>query len=266
MKTPCQTQEEASKDNLPVLIFVHGMYHGPWCWRHFKEFFDPRGYECDPVALRGHEEQRSCFRLFFARLSDFAHDVEAAAGKHNRPVVLVGHSMGALAVIRAAEIVKPAGIILLAPASTRSFREANVTFFLNHPCRSLLSFVTGYPRFAILNPFVCKELFFSPEMLDADLKENCRSLQNESLLATAQMLAGSWAGCPTYQPFGDTPVLVLGAKRDKSVSIEALDEIATSMGTKADPVPDVAHDMMLDCNWESVAKVMLVWLDNTFRH
>lgn len=260
MKTNGSQPAGAASDKLPVLIFVHGMYHGPWCWRNFVAFFTGLGYACDPVTLRGHGDQPKGFRLFSARLSHFANDVVAAARKHERPVVLVGHSMGALAVIRAAELIHPAGIILLAPASVRSFRRAMCQFTCSHPFRSMAATVLLYPRIAVLNPNVVKELFFSAEMRTEDVAQEWRQLQNESWLASMQMLLGPRFGCPTYRKPGDTPVLVLGAVRDRSASPDLVEQIAGDMGVDAEILPRVAHDMMLDCNWESVARRMQEWL------
>jgi len=37
------------------LLFVHGGWHGAWCWDdHFVDFFADAGYRAVAVSLRGH--------------------------------------------------------------------------------------------------------------------------------------------------------------------------------------------------------------------
>ena len=37
------------------LLFVHGGWHGAWCWDdHFLEFFAGAGYRAVALSLRGH--------------------------------------------------------------------------------------------------------------------------------------------------------------------------------------------------------------------
>ena len=37
------------------LLFVHGAWHGAWCWdEHFLDFFAAHGYAAHALSLRGH--------------------------------------------------------------------------------------------------------------------------------------------------------------------------------------------------------------------
>ena len=43
----------ASQDN-PILLFVHGSYHGAWCWAElFQPYFSKLGYKSVAISLRG---------------------------------------------------------------------------------------------------------------------------------------------------------------------------------------------------------------------
>lgn len=37
-----------------ILVFVHGVSHGAWCWVNFVEYFTKIGYACFVINLRGH--------------------------------------------------------------------------------------------------------------------------------------------------------------------------------------------------------------------
>jgi pimeloyl-ACP methyl ester carboxylesterase len=75
---------------LPLVVLVHGAWHGAWCWAGVQAELDSRGVPTLAVDLPGH----GASTLPFTDLAgDAAHvaDVVARAG---RPVVLVGHSYG----------------------------------------------------------------------------------------------------------------------------------------------------------------------------
>ena len=75
---------------LPLVVLVHGAWHGAWCWAAVQAELDGRGVPTLAVDLPGH----GASTLPFTDLAgDAAHvaDVVARAG---RPVVLVGHSYG----------------------------------------------------------------------------------------------------------------------------------------------------------------------------
>jgi pimeloyl-ACP methyl ester carboxylesterase len=48
-------QAHARSDRPTPLLFVHGAWHGAWCWdEYFLDFFAGRGYRALAVSLRGH--------------------------------------------------------------------------------------------------------------------------------------------------------------------------------------------------------------------
>jgi pimeloyl-ACP methyl ester carboxylesterase len=88
----------------PPLLFVHGSYHGAWCWRErFMPYFSAAGYDCYAFSIRGQggsdrktpagEPLKVSGDL--ASLTDDLADVVAALPS---PPVVVAHSFGALLV------------------------------------------------------------------------------------------------------------------------------------------------------------------------
>jgi pimeloyl-ACP methyl ester carboxylesterase len=57
------------------------------------------------------------------------------------------------------------------------------------------------------------------------------------------------------------PVLVLGAERDAFITRAAVELTARRYGTTAEIFAGMPHAMMLDRDWEKVAKRMLEWLN-----
>ena len=56
-----------------------------------------------------------------------------------------------------------------------------------------------------------------------------------------------------------TPLLILGAEHDNAISADQVHATARAYGVKAEIFPNMAHDMMLESNWRSVAERILNW-------
>ncbi len=96
------------------LVFVHGELAGSWLWERWLGYFAARGWEGHALNLRNH---------FWSRTADpasldfhsYVDDVVAVFERIGGGAVAVGHGMGGLLVLKAAERVSLSGIVLLAP-------------------------------------------------------------------------------------------------------------------------------------------------------
>lgn len=81
-------------------VFVHGSWHGAWCWDKLVPLLRDAGHEALAIDLPAHGEDRtSAFRASLARYSKRV--LEAVAACSQKPIV-VGHSMGGMAITKAA--------------------------------------------------------------------------------------------------------------------------------------------------------------------
>jgi pimeloyl-ACP methyl ester carboxylesterase len=48
------TQQPKKDAGLTPLLFVHGGWHGAWCWEFFQSYFAEQGYVSHALNLRGH--------------------------------------------------------------------------------------------------------------------------------------------------------------------------------------------------------------------
>ena len=79
----------------PPLLFVHGTFHGAWCWeQHWMERFAAAGLESHAVSLRG--TSGSPCDAKSVKISEHVADLRAFVDEHlnGRPPILVGHSFG----------------------------------------------------------------------------------------------------------------------------------------------------------------------------
>jgi pimeloyl-ACP methyl ester carboxylesterase len=109
----------------------------------------------------------------------------------------------------------------------------------------------------IATPQLAREAFFSEDLPDDRLLAYWKQMQDESYLAFLDMVV---LDRPKPEKV-KTPLLVLGAARDSMLSPREIEATARAYDTRAEIIPDVAHDSMLDPHWQSVAERILAWLN-----
>jgi alpha-beta hydrolase superfamily lysophospholipase len=57
-----------------------------------------------------------------------------------------------------------------------------------------------------------------------------------------------------------TPLLILGAQFDNAIAPDQVHATARAYNVKAEIFPNMAHDMMVEAGWKSVAERILNWL------
>ena len=58
-----------------------------------------------------------------------------------------------------------------------------------------------------------------------------------------------------------TPLLILGAEFDNAITAGQVHATARGYGLQAEIFPNMAHDMMVEAGWRSVAERILNWLN-----
>ena len=103
------------------LLFVHGELAGSWAWAQFLGYFAARGWEGHALNLRNHYWSQTAEpeELSFETYVD---DVGAALDRFGPGVVVVGHGLGALLALKAAERQAIAGLVLIAPEAPLDVR------------------------------------------------------------------------------------------------------------------------------------------------
>jgi alpha-beta hydrolase superfamily lysophospholipase len=109
----------------------------------------------------------------------------------------------------------------------------------------------------IATPQLVGEAFFSNDLPHELLVEYWKQTQDDSYMAFLDMVA---LDLPKPEKV-KTPLLVLGAVRDQMISPSEIDATARAYRTKAEIIPDVAHNSMLERNWKSVGERILAWLN-----
>src|SRR6188474_1734441 len=96
------------------LLFVHGELGGSWAWERYLGYFAGRGWEGHALNLRNHHWSQTADPAELS-FESFVQDVGAAFERLGPSVVAVGHGMGGLLVLKAAERHAVSGLVLIAP-------------------------------------------------------------------------------------------------------------------------------------------------------
>jgi pimeloyl-ACP methyl ester carboxylesterase len=238
------------------LLFVHGELTGSWLWERYLGYFAGRGWEGHALNLQNH---------FWSRTADptelsfdtYTEDVVAALERLGPSTVIVGHAMGGLLALKAAERMPIAGIVLISselprdlrvPARSHELREIPPVFG-----RSLVGWET------------------LPEKLQRDHRDltidDVMRIQHllgqkphESGAARRQVLQGISVD---RRPFAEIPRLVIGGGLDQTVPEEGSERLAEWLGAEYEPFGAHSHYGLVigEQSHQQVAETIRSFLD-----
>ena len=90
--------EKISKDT--KILFIHSSGHGSWLWKNFLTYFAERGYDSWALNLRGHYLAPPVADWSDVGSDAYLEDIEQAVKLIGKNVVLVGHSMSGLRLLK----------------------------------------------------------------------------------------------------------------------------------------------------------------------
>lgn len=256
-----RTTAQASPN--PPIVLIHGAWHGAWCWQdNFLEYFSQNGWEVHAVSLRGHGNSEGRHRLRWTSIADYVADVAQVVSSLDRPPVLIGHSMGGFVTQKYLESHKVAGAVLLASVPPSGTWQFNLRIICRHPIIWLTAnlLMCLYP--IVQSPDLAREWFFSPGVSRDAVAKHHAQLQDESYRAALDMLV---LNLP--KPFlVNTPIAVLGGETDQIFSVSEVMSTAKAYGVEAKIFPAMAHNMMSEPGWKSVAAWILEWATSLSTH
>jgi pimeloyl-ACP methyl ester carboxylesterase len=103
------------------LLFVHGELTGSWVWERYLSYFASRGWEGHALNLRNHYWSGTA-DMTETDFETYVEDVLAVMAKLGPSHVAIGHGMGGLLVLKAAERHPVGAIVLLDSELPRDLR------------------------------------------------------------------------------------------------------------------------------------------------
>lgn len=246
-----------SESHPAPLLFVHGAWHGAWCWdEHFLDFFAERGYRALALSLRCHGDSSSPRPVRWCSIADYVDDVDAVASSLPASPVVIGHSMGGYVVQKYLESHQAPAGVLVAAVPPQGVLQFVARLYRRLPWLTTKALVTGASLACFGTPQLARAGFFSAGVPDSDVTRYAALLQNESQRITLDSMLLSLPRPKRIK----TPMLVLGAELDTCFSVKEVHATARTYGTEAEIFPAMAHDMMLEPDWATVAQRIDTWL------
>jgi pimeloyl-ACP methyl ester carboxylesterase len=248
------TREPTSETRGPPLLFVHGAWHGAWCWdEHFLPYFAGDGYRSHALSLRAHGESPGLLKE--CRIADYVADVALVARTLPALPVLIGHSMGGFVVQKYLEEHPARGALLLASAPPNGVLGATLRIARRHPVRFAKVNLKRSLYPLVSDPEIARAHLFSPAMKEDAVTAHQERLGDESYLAFLDMLLSR-----CHPKRVSVSVAVLGAQEDAIFTPKEVWATARAYDTVPTLFPDMAHDMMLEPGWREVADFIRGWL------
>jgi pimeloyl-ACP methyl ester carboxylesterase len=241
----------------PPLLFIHGAFAGAWTFaEHFLPYFAAHGFPAYALSLRGHGASYGRDRLALHSLRDYVDDlVEAIAALGEAPV-LVGHSMGAMVVMKYLERAAARAAALLAPIPPQGLWPATLTLALSKPCMFLE--MNGLLSSGRVSPDAIHRALFAGPMPRERVVGYYRRLQRESSRVIWDMM---FFDLPCAWRIHRPPTLVLLADRDRLFPLEQSRVAFAAFGLGSEVLNRVGHAIVLDAGWQQAADRVLGWLD-----
>ena len=216
------------------LLFVHGELGGSWLWERYLGYFAGRGWEGHALNLRNHHWSRTAdpAELSFEM---FVEDVASVIARLGPGVVVIGHGMGGLLALKAAERQPVAGLVLVAPEAPGELRLAAH----QHELRDIPEL---YGKSAIGWETLPERL--QRDHADLSIADILRiqhlmgQKPHESGRARRAVLRGIRVNRAV---FGSIPRLVIGGGLDRQVSVESAERVAEWLDAPYEPFGAHSH-------------------------
>jgi pimeloyl-ACP methyl ester carboxylesterase len=161
-------QRESGK---PPLLFVHGAWHGAWCWdENFLDFFAGKGYRTLALSLRGHGTSPGPKPPHICTIADYVDDVASVAATLPQPPIVLGHSLGGFVVQKYLESHDAPAAVLVASAPSSGITRFMLRGAKRHPWHTVRTLLTTKSLHGMgATPELTREHFYSRYTPEADV-------------------------------------------------------------------------------------------------
>lgn len=231
----------------PTILFVHGGFHGAWCWAPLMRLLTDAGLSVAAVDLRGHGGLPQNNALLDTGPDEMVADIIESARRMAGDVILAGHSIGALLAMQVANRISARGLVLMAPAAPAALLKSSMPLFPNGQLvappegpRARKWFLSGSST-SNIDPYLARLCPESPKLLNACFQ----------------------TGVPVDPAIWRGPTLCLSGGHDATALHPAKQDqaIAAWIGAELTTIPASGHCMMLDDGRETTARFITAWVE-----
>ncbi len=256
MKLEVISKLPREKTHPTPLLFLHGAWHAAWCWENFLPYFAEHGYETHALSVRGHGNSEGRNGIRWYSTQEYVDDLKQVVDSLGTPPVLIAHSLGGYILQKYLESYNAPAGVLLASIPTSGIFMMLMRMLRRHPGATLKGLLLLNPWYFVSTPALGKDYFFSDDFPRDRFLEYYAHIQPESFRVA---LEATLLRLPRPGKVR-TPLLVMGAANDRIFTVSEQSKTARAYKTEAIVQPAMAHDMMLEAGWGSVADQILDWL------
>lgn len=241
------------------LLFVHGMWHGAWCWQEWQELFAAWGWESVSFSQPGHAGSPEQRPIRLCTLDYYLSFVQAEVERLPRKPVLIGHSMGGALTqwyLKHVGDDLPAAVLVAPWPHQTSMSDGIQTFFLNDPLGFLMMFLDWSATPLVRSPQGAARLLISPQAPITPQALHAQ-LGPESVLILMHHLTRFWTAPQNLR----TPMLLIAGEADALLAVETLRRTAEHYGASFHVAPGAGHNVQMDVGSRKSAEHVASWLE-----
>ncbi len=244
-----------------AFLLLHGICTSAAIWRpHFLPAVAAAGYDCYALSFRGHGRSDGQDRLAVTTLGDYVEDLASTLAQLDRPVVVVGFSLGGAvlqAYLRRSNGL--AGAVLMGSVPPYGLAGASLQLFMRDGSAWQSLFAATQLGLRHADPESVRRLLFSERVTAEAYAAFLAESQEESPLIGLQL-----QGWPPFAPLpwqrpALPPILVLGGGEDRLVSPLEARATAAYYGADCRILEGMPHMMMLEPDWSRAVDSLLDW-------
>jgi pimeloyl-ACP methyl ester carboxylesterase len=252
------TQEPTTRRYDTPILFIHGAWHGAWCWQeYFMPHFADQGFTVHALSLRNHGQSENHGSIRWRRGHEYVADVHQIVQEIGTPPILIGHSMGGYVVQKYLEKHTVPAAVLVAPCPSYGVIGTSLRIALRHPLAFLKTNVQMHLWPIIETPELMRDTLFPKDMPQEKVNSYFARMQDESYLGFLDMLI---LNLPHPKRVTPLPMLIVGGESDTTFTPQELTTTAKAYNATLKMFPGVAHDMMLDPQWHAIAETIAAWI------
>lgn len=228
---------ESPKFKSPLLL-AHGLWCGSWCWEEWANHFSNLGWECWAMNFGGRIKDGNAEVRSGVVFQDWVEAFKRVIHAAPFPPVLLGHSLGGLAALKAASEEKISALVLISTPPPGGMKMAR--------SRALRLLRLKYLPLIFLRRSFCLDerdlcLSWLAHLPKSSLSDILKRMAPESSALISGFFNGSIDADPTRI---GCPVLVVGGSEDRVVPMASLREMAERLGADLKEYPNHGHWMI----------------------
>ncbi|MGP8250020.1 MAG: alpha/beta hydrolase [Candidatus Dormibacteria bacterium] len=235
-----------------TVLLVHGAMCDHTFFNSWVGWFSAAGFDAYAVSRRG-RQRKPPINSRGVTFSDFLEDTVSAAHQLPHPLLLVGHSLGGILALKAAEQRACEALVLLAPIPPRGILPLVRLRQLPPQLAQLTTVLTGGTFYPSLRQ---TSTMFMGRIPAAQRWELYRRYTPDSGLALRSTYIPGIAVDPALLTI---PLLCLVGEEDATIPPRSVAQIARRYGGVFRSLPGHAHELVGEPGWEEVAAMIAAW-------